>query len=151
MALNTCKMWFNGTKIAFFFQKVTKNRPTAGGFAPKPPKPPAAGGPAPRSPSAIPLSYTSFLNTFPKLDICAFQVLVWSFSLCKILITCRQAGNDFRSSTDQATISDLPPYDIFVPQNLPVWKIFDDVIACDLWFRPPPIKISGYAYELEIT
>ena len=31
-----------------FFQKITKNRPTAGGFAPRPPKPPAAGDPAPR-------------------------------------------------------------------------------------------------------
>ena len=27
-------------------------------------------------------------------------------------------------------------------------KIFDDVIACDLWFRPCPIKNPGYAYEI---
>ena len=50
MALNMCEMWFNGIKIAFFFQKTTKNRSTAGGFAPRPPKPPAAGDPAPRPP-----------------------------------------------------------------------------------------------------
>ena len=49
------------------------------------------------------------------------------------------------------TISDLPSYDIFVPQKLPVWKNFDDVISCDLWFRPPPFKNSGYANELEIA
>ena len=30
-------------------------------------------------------------------------------------------------------------------------QIFNDVIACDLWFRPPPIKNSGYAYELEVA
>ena len=49
------------------------------------------------------------------------------------------------------TISDLPSYDIFVPQKLPLWKNFDDVISCDLWFRPPPFKNSGYANELEIA
>ena len=50
MAINMCEMWFNGIKIAFFFQKITKNRLTAEGFAPRPPKLPAAGGPAPRPP-----------------------------------------------------------------------------------------------------
>ena len=76
MALNTCEMWFNGIKIAVFFQKNYKKLPTAGGFAPRPPKLPAAGGPAPKPSSVIHLSYTSFLNTFPKLDICIFQLLV---------------------------------------------------------------------------
>ena len=50
MALNMCEVCFNGIKIAVFFQKITKNRPTAGGFAPIPPEPPAAGGPDPRLP-----------------------------------------------------------------------------------------------------
>ena len=50
MALNTCEMWSNGIKIAVFFQKITKNRPTAGGFASRPPKPPVAGGPRPQTP-----------------------------------------------------------------------------------------------------
>ena len=62
MTLNTCEMWFNGIKIAFFNQKITKNRPAAEGFAPRPP-------------SVKPLSDTSFLNTFPKLDIYTFQLL----------------------------------------------------------------------------
>ena len=37
--------------------------------------------------------------------------------------------------------SDLPFYEIFAPQKLPFLKITDDVVACDLWFGPPPIKI----------
>ena len=41
------------------------------------------------------------------------------------------------------TASDLPFYNIFAPQKLPVLKISDDVIACDLG---PPIKNPGYAY-----
>ena len=34
-------------------------------------------------------------------------------------------------------ISDLPSYDIFVPEKIPLLKIFDDVIAYNLWFGPP--------------
>ena len=71
---------------------------------------------------------------------CTFQLLVEALSLCKILV-----------KRQQVTISDLPSYDIFVPQKLPLWKIYDDVIACDLWFRPPPIKNPGYAYKSEIA
>ena len=48
----------------------------------------------------------SFLNSFPKLDICTFQLLVWALSLCKILVTCQQA-----------TILDLPSYDILSHKN----------------------------------
>ena len=36
MALNTYKMSSNGIKIAFFFQKITKNPAAAGAFAPRP-------------------------------------------------------------------------------------------------------------------
>ena len=96
------------------------------GFAPRPPKPLAAGGSAPRPPSVLRLRYTTFLNTSPKLDICYFQLLHKALSLCKILPKCKQA-----------TISDIPSYDIFVQQKVPLLKIFDDVIACDLWFGPP--------------
>ena len=141
MALNTCEMRSNSIKIAFFSQKITKNRATAGGFAPRPPKPLEAGGPAPKPPSVIHLSYTSFLITFPKLDICIFQLLVKDLFLCKILVTCKQA----------TTISDLPSQESFVPQVLSLWKHFYDVFSCDLWFRPPPIKNSGYTNELEIA
>ena len=65
-------------------------------------------------------------------------VLLKVLSLCQIRIKCRQA-----------TISNPPSYDIFVPQNLALLKIFDDIIACDLWFRPPSIKNLGYVYALE--
>ena len=47
---------------------------------------------------------------------------------------------------NQATASDLPFYDIFVPQKFPLSKISDDVTACDFWFAPTPIKNAGYAY-----
>ena len=130
----------HGIKIAVFSKKL-QNHPTAGGFAPRPPKPPAAGGPAPKPPSVIHLSHTSFLNTFPKLDICIFQLLISALFLCKILVTCKQA----------TTISDLPSYDIFVAQKLPLWKNFDDVISSDLWFRSSLIKNFGYANELDIA
>ena len=42
----------------------------------------------------------------------------------------------------RATASDLPLYDIFAPQKVPFLKISDDVIACDLWFGPPPNQTS---------
>ena len=41
---------------------------------------------------------------------------------------------------NQATASDLPFYDIFAPQKIPLLKIFDDVIKCDLWLAPPNQK-----------
>ena len=36
IVLNTCKMWSNGIKLAFFFQTITKNSPSVEGFAPRP-------------------------------------------------------------------------------------------------------------------
>ena len=74
MALNMSEMWFNGIKIAFFFQKITKIRPEAWGFAPRPPKLPAAGGPAPRPLSVLRLSYFGCLKTSPRLPIRTFQL-----------------------------------------------------------------------------
>ena len=58
MAPNMCDMWFNGIKIAFFFQKVAQQ----------------LGAPPPDPPSVIPLSYAGFLKTSPKLRICTFQL-----------------------------------------------------------------------------
>ena len=48
---------------------------------------------------------------------------------------------------NQATVSDITFYDIFAPQKVLILKIFDDNIAVDLWFEPPPIKHPGYDYE----
>ena len=47
MALNTCEMWFNGIKIAFF----SKNCPTAASFDPRPPL--ASGCWGPRSQNLV--------------------------------------------------------------------------------------------------
>ena len=80
MALNTCEMWFNGIQIAFF-PKNYKKSPNGLGIRPQTPKASGCYGPRFRPPSVIPLSYTSFLNTFPKLDICIFQLLVKTLSL----------------------------------------------------------------------
>ena len=68
-----------------------KNRPTAGGFAPRSPKPLAAGGSAPRPPSVLRLRYTTFLNTSLKLYISIFQLLLKALSLYKILVKCQPA------------------------------------------------------------
>ena len=37
--------------------------------------------------------------------------------------------------------SDLSIYYIFVPKEVPLSKIYVDVIACDLWFATPQSKI----------
>ena len=98
-------------KNSCFFQKITKNRPTAGGFAPRPQSLRPLGAPPPHFPSVICLSYTGFLKTSPKLRICTFQ-LYW-----------------FKPS---------PFAKSWLSANK---QIFDDVIACDLWFKPPQSKV----------
>ena len=110
---SVCIVVYDGIKISVFSTKLTKNRPSAVGFAPRPP-------------SVQRLRYTTFLNTSPNLDICTFQPLLKALSLCKFPLKCQPA-----------TISDLPSDDVFVLQKVPLLKIFDDVIACNLWFGPP--------------
>ena len=74
----------------------------------------------------------------PKLNVYKFYLLVFAPSpFIKILVKCHQAA-----------ASDLPFHDIFAPQKVPFSKISDDVIACDLWFGPPPIKNPAYAYAI---
>ena len=55
MALNTCELWFNGIKIAFFAQKITKIVDWLGAL---PPDPKASGGwgPRPQTPACDTLS-----------------------------------------------------------------------------------------------
>ena len=48
--------------------------------------------------------------------------------LSEFLVTCQH----------QATASDLPFNDIFAPTKNSSFEIYDDVIARDLWFGPPP-------------
>ena len=74
MALNKCKMWFNGIKIAFFSQKFTKNRPAAGGPLLPLDRLHSQTRLRPQTPSGIRLNYSTLLysNTSPNLDIVAF-------------------------------------------------------------------------------
>ena len=53
MALNSCEMWSNGIKIAFYFKKLQKIALGPRGFVPRPP-------------FVIRLGCTSLLNTSPK-------------------------------------------------------------------------------------
>ena len=133
-------MWFNGIKIAVSSKKFTKNRPTAGGFARRPLKPLAAGGSAPTPSSVLRLRYITFFNTSPKLDICTFQLLLKALSLCKILLKCQPA-----------TILDLPSYDIFVPQKVPLLKILMTSLYVICGLGHPTNQNSGQAYKLEIA
>ena len=52
---------------------------------------------------------------------------------------------------NHTTATGHPFYDIFVPQKVPVSKISDDVIACDLRFPPPQTKNPGHAYALVVV
>ena len=56
-----------------FFQKITKNRPAAGGFAAQPHSLQRLGAP-PQTPvdDTFELQYASLLNTSPNLGILAF-------------------------------------------------------------------------------
>ena len=104
----------------FSKKKITKNRPAAGGFAPRPP-------------SIIRLNYST--------HIYSTRLLIWTFLdfnnwfklslLNEFLVTCQH----------QATASDLPFYDIFAPTKNSCFEVSDDVIACDLWFGFPQSKI----------
>ena len=87
------------------------------------------------------MSYTSLLDTSPALH--TFLQFKFGFKpspFSKILVKYQ----------NQVTASDLPLYDIFVPQKVPLLKISEDVVACDWWFAPPPfkgpIKNPGNAY-----
>ena len=76
------------------------------------------------------LSYTSLLNT--SLTIYTFALSIFDLSPLPI------AKSWLRANT-QATASDLPIYNILVPQKVPLSKISEDVITCDL---VPPIQKS---------
>ena len=64
MALNTCEMWSNGIKIAFFFPKNYEKSPS--GWELRPPEPIASGGwrLRPQTPvcDTFELQYTSLLK-----------------------------------------------------------------------------------------
>ena len=108
MALNKCEMWFNGIKIAFFSKKLQKIALQVGASPPDPQSLRPLGAQPPDPPSVIRLSCTGFLKTSPKFPvrICTFQLYYFKPS---------PFAKSWLSANRQ---------------------IFDDVIACDLWFRP---------------
>ena len=81
------EMWSNGIEKAIFFKNLQKVA-----------KPPAAR-------SVIRLSYTRLLTMFPNLDILTFQHLLQTLPF----------QQNPSCVPNQATASDLPFYDIFVP------------------------------------
>ena len=117
---------------------MTKNRPAAGGDLQSLRR---LGAPHPRPPSVIPLSYTTFLNTFPKLDSCTFQLISINPLVLQNPGYVPAGNNDFRSSILR----------YLCPTKTSFLEIFRWRHFMWLWFGPPPIKNSGYAYELEIA
>ena len=85
------------------------------------------------------LSYTIVYSA--HIPIYTFALFIFGLSLLPI------AKSWLRANT-QATASDLPIYNIFVPLKVPLSKISEDVITCDL---VPPIKNPGYIYTLGRT
>ena len=71
IALNTCEMWSNGIKIAFFPKNLQKS-PSGWGLYPQTPIATGGWGLGPQTPVCDTFKYTSLLNTSPKLDICIF-------------------------------------------------------------------------------
>ena len=71
MAVNTCKMWSNRIKKAFFSKNVQK---LSSGWGLRLQTPIAAGGWGlrPQIPVCDTFEYTNLLNTSPKLDVCSF-------------------------------------------------------------------------------
>ena len=64
------------------------------------------------------------------------HLLSWTFALFNYYFSL-SSFTKILVKSQQATASDLPFYDIFALLEVPFLKIFDDVIACDLWFGLP--------------
>ena len=122
MALNTCELWSNSIKIASFF--FTKNWTAAGSLAP--------------IPLPDPRLWWAWVTLVYSAHFPIYTFALFIFSLNPIPI----AKSWLRANT-QATTSDIPMYNIFVPQKVPLSKISEHVITCDL---VPPIKNPGYTY-----
>ena len=113
MALNTCKIWFNGVKAAFF-SKNYENRPAAGGFAPDPHSLRRLGA-QPPDPRQWYISNTVHFFTQHVFQFRHFYILTIGLSppsLNEIPVTCQH----------QATASDLPFCNIFAPTKTSLSK-----------------------------
>ena len=134
MALNSCEMWSNGIKIAFFSKNLQKS-PSGWGLCPQTPIAIGGWGLCPQTPVSDTFEYTSLLNTSSKLDFYTFQQLVFALSLYqnpgKV-----PSGYGFRSSILRYL---CPTKNYFFEKFW--WR------HC-VWFVvwAPPIKNPGYAY-----
>ena len=79
------------------------------------------------------LSYTTLLSTSP----------IYTFALFLFGLSSLPIAKSWLRANTQATTSDLPIYNIFVPQKVLLLKISENVITCNL---VPPFKNSGYIY-----
>ena len=113
MVLNTCELRSNCIKTASFPKKL----PSSWGLRPQTPVS-----------DEFELHY-SLLNTFPNLHICTF---VFGFSSIPIAKFGLGAEHRPLLLIFQSTIS------LSNTKFVSLSKIFDDVIASDLWFAPPP-------------
>ena len=111
MVLNTRKLWSNGIKIASFFSKNYKKSPSGWGLRPQ-------------TPSMIRLRHTNLLITLPNLHFLGG-------------LSPLPKSKSWLCANTQATTCDLQICSIFFPKKVPLSKISDDVIACDLWFGTP--------------
>ena len=71
------------------------------------------------------------------------HLTIYTFALFIFGLSPLPKAKSWLRANTQATTSDLPIYNIFVPQKVLLSKISEDVITCDL---VPPIKNPGYIY-----
>ena len=71
MAVNTCEIWSNGIKKAFFSKNLQKSS-SGWELRPQTPIAPGGWGLRPQTPVCDTFEYASLLNMSPKLDICTF-------------------------------------------------------------------------------
>ena len=119
MALNTCEMWSNGNKIAFFSKKYEK-LPSGCGLCPQT-----------LVCDTFELQYTCLLKHVSQFT--HFRTLSIGLSpLLEGVPSCESTpGHGFWSSF----------CDIFASTKNFSFEVSDDVIACDLWFEPPQSNI----------
>ena len=106
-----------------------KKLPSGWGISTTPAQPLAAGGSAPRPSSILPLNYTVTQHVFQVRHFHFITVSLSPLPVAKCQLIAKP-GHDFTSTILR----------YLCQKKVPILKIFDDVIACDLWFAPPNQK-----------
>ena len=123
MVLNSCEMWSNGIKIAFF-KKIPKNRPATGGFVP-------------RSPSVIRLNKLVYLHKSPYLDIFICNFFFKPSPFRKLSVKCQTRP---RLPIFHSTISLSHKKFLFRKFLMTLLQVIFNLPPL------PPIKNPGHAY-----